>query len=420
MLSHRGKLLTDAAYPLMEGFALFLANPFDPTTNPSGCINLGTAESSLLSSHLSSRLRSILQTQTDAIVIPSDLAYADFTGIPSFRTALCSLFRSTNLHDALKPEQLCVMNGCGTVVETLLSVLCDAKDSVLIPAPYYGGFDKDIEQRFHCSIVPIPTSPLDSTFSISSLDALYETHGSGRIKALVVMNPVNPTGHVYPPSFITSLMSWCRDRKIHLIVDEIYAYSIFKPSPFQSVLTLPAYKEAEEYVHWVWGFSKDFAMNGYRVGVLGTKNEGVLKACKEAAYFTGMATLVQRTLGVMVSDAEWVRDYIARHQEKLRMSCEYVETRLRKMNDGFEKERRLKWSSPTAGFFLWVDVSDWIKTKEEEKRVFVQLAKEGVYMAPGEAFHSPQPGWFRIIFSHPVNILDLALNRFEKVLSNLA
>lgn len=105
------------------------------------------------------------------------------------------------------------------------------------------------------------------------------------------------------------LAHWCLDRSIHFIADEIYALSVFgEGAPFVSAYTLlhshgemrihnhtrlgqppiPSVlpcAEQRDLVHFLWGASKDFGLNGFRIGVLHSWNKAVLAALSSTAYF---------------------------------------------------------------------------------------------------------------------------------------
>lgn len=193
-------------------------------------------------------------------------------------------------------------------MESVAHVLCDAGDSMMIPTPYYGGFDMDLERRAQVVILPVETTRQQNyQITLNSLNRAL-LHAKSPVKALLAVNPVNPLGIVYSDASLNVMIEFCHHHGIHLIMDEIYAFSVFdassssveqhqhsmqhppSPPPFRSILSVPV--KDKNLVHFLWGFSKDFGLNGMRVGVLVSKNQVVLDGVREIGYFTGVSTMV--------------------------------------------------------------------------------------------------------------------------------
>ena len=80
-----------------------------------------------------------------------------------------------------------------------------------------------------------------------------------KVKALLLTNPNDPFGVIYSSNVILAAVAWARRRRMHILVDEIYALSIHSVSygPFESILRI-VNNHLEEDVHFFWGLSKDF------------------------------------------------------------------------------------------------------------------------------------------------------------------
>ena len=109
---------------------------------------------------------------------------------------------------------------------------------------------------------------------------IFEQKSAGKVvRAFLYSNPNNPLGIVYPLSLTIKLMEVCKKHKVHFISDEIYALSVFKKStPFESILSIPPEKVPDpERTHFLWGLSKDFGLAGFRIGVLHSYSESVIR-----------------------------------------------------------------------------------------------------------------------------------------------
>lgn len=144
------------------------------------------------------------------------------------------------------------------------------------------------------------------------------------------------TGVVFPENITSSLIGWCIDRSIHFISDEIYALSMFEHAqPFVSAMevsenenfggkssfanaTLICLDQAvADYVHTMWGASKDFGLNGLRIGILHTRNKQLQSALRNTAYFFGTPGEIQRVFAEVLSDNSFLDTYIPLNQARI-------------------------------------------------------------------------------------------------------
>ena len=219
------------------------------------------------------------------------------------------------------PDQLCISAGCGAILDNLFMCITEPNDGVLIPAPYYPAFDNDLRVRNGTVAIPVLGHDAASLPTPKQLDeAVASAKADGRaVKALLLTNPSNPLGVVYGESLLDAII-WGLTNGMHVVVDEVYASSVFhetlepdtgKPlNPFVSAMTLETMLSETEAVaqtklHVVYGLSKDFCASGYRVGVLRTRNEGVLKAMDNVAYFCTLPGPMQHAVADMLEDREW-------------------------------------------------------------------------------------------------------------------
>ena len=261
-------------------------------------------------------------TTTTIDEIPANAIYYQPTaGREDFRQAFASYLedlvqlprggrRRRRRRRRIVPDNLVVGAGCNAVLENLCIVLAERGDAVLIPTPYYAAFEFDLVARAGLAVVPVTTqtyhedvasitTTTTATRSIledpsmyypntAALDAAYERaeRAGNPPRILLISHPHNPLGICYPPDVIQECIDWCRSRQVHLISDEIYAGSVYRPelANFKSVLQLAnddcTGTAASEgglgpYIHWVYALSKDFALSGLRVGAAYTENEEI-------------------------------------------------------------------------------------------------------------------------------------------------
>ena len=244
------------------------------------------------------------------------LAYDTMSGSLAFRRALARFMGRTFLGREPRPEQVAVLAGAGCVLELLFHVIADPGDGVLVPTPSYAGFWPDLETRNELAIVPVHRDSGDGfRLRPERLDAALA--GAGRpVRALLLTSPDNPLGRVYAPEELAALLAWGERAGVHVVLDEVYALSVFGERQFTSCArVVPALGER---VHVVWAFSKDFAASGLRCGVLVTENAAVMRAVESLADWACCSGDTQHLLGAMIADDAWADGYVATMRARAR------------------------------------------------------------------------------------------------------
>lgn len=262
--------------------------------------------------------------------------------------------------------------------------------------PIFVDFDDDVDQFSPAAVANYET-------------ALIEAEKKGvRIRALVLCNPHNPLGRSYPNETIIDLLKLVNKYKIHLLSDEIYALSIYDnkasaPNPviFQSVLTIDIEKYVDpKYVQFIYGLSKDTAASGLRVGILYTRNNELLQAVNALSGFQWTGGPSQRAGLRILENEKWLDGFFNRSSTRLASSYELAT----KILDS-EGIQYLKGSN--YGFFLWVDLRPYLRPVntsiearwQAEASLASRFAANNVSINAGRGFASPEPGFFRVIFS---------------------
>lgn len=129
-------------------------------------------------------------------------------------------------------------------------------------------------------------------------------------RALLLSNPVNPTGITYDAGQLLLAVSWCRKNSLHLIMDEIYALSNFDSSrPFLSVSRVLD-NDLGDDIHIIWSLSKDFGASGLRLGVLYSQNQRLVRAASILNDFFQVSNLIQYAACKLLSDRYFLSTYL--------------------------------------------------------------------------------------------------------------
>jgi aspartate/methionine/tyrosine aminotransferase len=409
-LGRRGRRLVER-----PPFAEYIAAHFERAESP-GYIALCIAENRQMWDVLAPRLAQVQN------VPPRVLGYDAMIGSLDFRTKLAAFMGRTFIGRDIAAEQLAVVAGAGSVLELLFHAICDEGDGVLVPTPSYAGFWADLETRDALSIVPVPRRlpcPRADGFRLEPEALDRAVAGAGRpVKALLFTTPDNPLGRVFAAEEIEAVLRWGERAGVHVVLDEIYALSVFGARPFVSGASLRP--SLGERIHVVWAFSKDFGASGLRCGVLLSENADVLRAVDGLAYWAACSGHTQHLLGEVVSDTPWVDRYIAQMRRNLAHSYERVTTTLNELGIPFIPAQ--------GGIFVICDLRQFLgegsgqvsnePTREAEDRLWRRLLDEAnVNLTPGSACRIDEPGFFRLCYaSEPLDTVIEGIGRIAEIL----
>ena len=353
---------------------------------PDGYIGLCVAENRLLWPALESRLSSVRDVPHRV------LGYDAMIGSAPFRAQIAAFMGRRIFKRAVAPEHVAAVAGAGSALELAFYALGNPGDAVLVPTPSYAGFWPDLETRDALTLVPVPTTHAEGfRLTPAHLDRAMAS-ATRPVRALLFTTPDNPLGRVHTPAETEAILAWAETAGIHVVLDEVYALSIFGGASFTSVGALR--RSLGDRIHVVWAFSKDFGASGLRCGVLVTENESVMRVVSTLAYWSACSGHTQHLLGEVLADEAWVDDYIQKLQGTLGDVYRTVTDRLSANNIPFLPAQ--------GGIFVLCDLRSRLPTPTAEGEValwrrMVDDAK--VNLTPGSACRIAEPGFFRLCWA---------------------
>lgn len=390
-----------AGMSYLPDFLNHLSNQYDKDKNSKGIIAMCVAENNLEAQVMVKKKTEecCKDVSNDSILVN----YTATTGSLELRTVLASFFSSYMYQDVtVDPDCIVVASGAAAILTELSLGLADHGDSVLIPTPYYAGFETDFYTV--AGVVPIHVFPRDmSNFNLTpiELDEAYNrSMKKGHTpKVLLISNPNNPCGFIYTPDQLRNLAAWTRSKDMHLVVDEVFALSVFDrdgdaSSSFHSVASANVLgTDMRDDVHCIWALSKDFCASGLRFGTLYTKNKKLMAACANMNLMSMVSNLQQIVTTRMLKDKAWVNSFLVANQNALREAYNMISTSLETVHIPVTRAR--------AGLFLWADFRHYMpeQTFECERELYKQMLAAGVILTPGEGCRCSVPGFFRIVYA---------------------
>jgi aspartate/methionine/tyrosine aminotransferase len=426
---------------------------YHPEDEPNGALQLSVAENQMLEDLLVPALRKFSVTEknesdTDfnGLFYADQIYYQPTHGRPGLRKAMATYLKQIlklSSDHTLDEEGLVLGAGCNAVLENLCFTLTEPGDGVLIPTPYYAAFEFDLVARAGLEIVPVNTFQfheyVDSSNSISqesyypnkaSLDAAYESSKESGVepKILLLSHPNNPLGICYPPSVMKECIDWARERKVHLVSDEIYAGSVYEKrnadtgmDTFESALSLaadPSTNTEEQglglgpYIHFVYALSKDMALSGLRVGVTYSENKAIRLPMQKLNDLCQISSQTQLTVEKMLSATGDDKSSLWVTNEFLPENNSRIETRSTQLKTCLD-ECGVPYLHGNSGLFLWIDFMEFLpalevdededceKSKDRRERsLYLALLQEfGLLFTPGRSMKNELPGFFRCVFT---------------------
>ena len=398
-LSPRGIAATKPALSYYPAFFAAQARPWEPKAPSRGIINLCVAEDKLSADLLAARLSEARPLP------PAALHYDDMRGTPKLRGALGRFISRVHAPGvACNPAHLCVSAGAGAVFDNLAFTLASPGEGFLVPAPWYAAFVNDLRVRSSIACVPVHEPDGSLIPSVAALEAArVRSHEAGTpARAVLLTTPGNPHGQIIPAQRMRDIIAWALPLRLHVIVDEVYAGSIYAPDagpPFVPAFALEPPEgvtpdELRTYVHVVLGFSKDFAASGLRVGVLWTRNARLLTSWANLGYFCAVSAHTQYALADILDDEPWMDGFMTERRNRLRSAYDAIAAALTAAG--------VKFAPTGAAMFLWLDLRDALPhdaTTEDERALWRELydRPSGVLFTPGADCAAPEPGFFRAV-----------------------
>ncbi|KAI8140718.1 pyridoxal phosphate-dependent transferase [Fennellomyces sp. T-0311] len=415
-VSDRAMMAFENPNPMRDTFIASGNAIFNPETE---ILSIGVAQNDLMQEELKEKVSTALEFSV------KDFGYGDPHGSRHLRDQVAGLLnRHFNPHIPLVYENLLCTTGAGAAVFFLTLGITNPGDSILIISPYYGNFDSDVCVGSQVSNVPFyPSETEDGDIAIHAEklnEAVENAQQSGKkIKAILITNPHNPLGRCFTRESLENVLRVASKHTLHVISDEVYGLSTFthivnpkKDNPFISYLSFSNLAELIDpsLVHVIYGFSKDFCLNGFRVGfIIDQHNPKLREYLKATALFSYISSIMDRLLRNMLADEEWVDRFFATNQRRIGDAYVYATELLDKF--------KIPYLPSESGHFLMIDLTSHpnINTIEDEKAVFMKLLDEGVYIAPGHIFHTRKAGYFRLTFTVNRNKLETGLSKFAQV-----
>lgn len=327
--------------------------------------------------------------------------YTPATGIPELKQAICSRFEQDH-GVAYTPAEIAVSNGAKHCIHNVLAALCNPGDEVLIPAPYWVSYSALVELT---GAIPrlLPTTQ-DDGFCMQPDD--FAAAITDNTKLLMLNNPCNPTGGVYPVEWLERIAQIAVERDVIVLSDEIYEKLIYDGFEFRSFAALGDEVRSRTVV--VSGVSKAYAMTGWRIGWTMAPPEITAGFTKLQSQQTSNPCSVSQHAAIAALTGP--QDCVEEMRQKFAQRRQFVLGRLAEIPG-------LSMAEPGGAFYAFFDVSSHFgkplqngRVAENSTEFCTALLEEAhVALVTGDAFGSP--GYVRLSFATDIETIEAGLNQ---------
>ncbi len=320
--------------------------------------------------------------------------YTSNLGMIELRRAISTYVTEHFGVDYRPEDQVIVTVGVSEALDLALRAFCNPGDKVMFHQPCYVSYHPSIS-LVHAQGVAVPTYAKDN-FALTA-EALRAAWQPG-CKVLMLNLPCNPTGGTCDRVQLEAIAAFCREKDLLVLSDEIYSELTFEGA-HTSIASLPGMAERTIFLH---GFSKAFAMTGWRLGY----------ACGPAALIDAMMKVHQYTmLCASIIAQEAALEALTRGWDSvLKMREQYHRRRdlvVRRFN-----EIGLKCHSPRGSFYAFPSVAG--TGRNEKDFASGLLLEQKVAVVPGSAFGENGVGHVRACFATSYEQLIVACDRIER------
>ncbi len=296
-------------------------------------------------------------------------------------------------------DEVLITVGASEGVDAVLRAILNPEDEILVCQPCYVNYTPLAELCF-AKVVNIDTSVNGFYPTAEQIEAAI----TPKTKALMICSPNNPTGTMIPPEELEKIAEVVKKHKIWVISDEIYCELAYDGAKHVSIGSFPGMKD---YTIILNGFSKSFAMTGWRIGYIAAPSDLLGQIVKLHGYNTICAPIFSQYAATEGLKNGW------KEVERMRIS---YQQRRNYMYKAFT-EMGLPVPEPKGAFYMFPDITSTGLTSEEFATQLFQ--KYNVAVVPGSVFGAGGEGHIRCCYATAIDKIKIALEKIAQMVEEL-
>ncbi|MDO6583659.1 pyridoxal phosphate-dependent aminotransferase [Photobacterium sp. 2_MG-2023] len=329
-----------------------------------------------------------------------DTHYTPSRGKKELLSAIAKkLFEENNIRVDPDKELIATPSAKHALFISLMATL-DYGDEIIIPTPSWVSY-QEMARLIGATPVSLPLQK-SSKFTITS-QALEEKY-SDKTKAILINSPNNPLGKMLSETEIRDIVSFAIDKNIILIVDEIYEKVIYDNHQHFSIA---AYPGAFERTITVNGFSKAYAMTGWRLGYVAGPELIISEILKIQQHTVGCAGsfIQQGGIEALTGNQAPITEMLAEYQ-----------TRRRLIVEGLNQIPGIECDYPDGALYVFPNI-EGVRVGKSTEFAHWLLLTAGVAVTPGVAFGEGGEGYVRLSFATSRDAIEQALERIHRAVA---
>lgn len=323
--------------------------------------------------------------------------YTHPLGIVPLRRAIADDIRARGGADYADDEVMVTPGGQQGMFVIALSLL-NPGDEIVVPCPGYNPYGQAAEMA-DAEVVEVRMG-METNFTLTA--EMIEPHLTERSKVLVLINPNNPTGTVTPPKEVRRIAGLAAERDLIVVSDEIYARLTFGNHSVLPVASLPGMRERTITLS---GFSKAYAMTGWRVGYLAGPRDLIapMGEVNHAFAISTAAVSQHAALAAATGPQDCVEEMRRTYDERRRAILRGLDA------------IGMRYAEPQGGFYVYADVSSLALGIGAGAFCERLLAEGRVMMFPGTIYGDHTDDFMRMSMTQPVPRIREAMGRMAEV-----
>ncbi len=336
------------------------------------------------------------------------VAYCDFRGMPAARASICEYHKGRGIQN-ICDDDIYIGNGVSELVNISLSVLLNEGDEILVPTPCYSLWS-------NCALlvggVPVYYMCDENAGWFPDIDDIRKKITS-RTKAIVLINPNNPTGALYSKDLLEQIAALAREHDLMIFSDEIYDRLLFDGA----VHTPMAAVAPDLFVVTMNGLSKSHNICGYRLGwmLLSGPHD------KSDEFRSGVHKLMSMRLCAGALPQLVVPAALASQDTTVRMVSPggRLYERRKATIDAINQCDALTTINNSGALYMFPKINPRYKIKDDREFARELLVRKHILLVPGSGFNYPTPDHFRIVMLPSPEELSGAIRSIGEVLEEV-
>lgn len=334
--------------------------------------------------------------------------YTQTSGIIELKNAICDKFKEDNGLE-YNPNQIIVSTGAKQSLANALLAILNPGDEVIVPIPYWVSYPELISLADGIPVFVENNPEDDYKYTIEDLEKVV----NNKTKALILNDPNNPTGSIYSKSELEKIAEFASKHDLIIISDEIYEKLIYDGEKHVSIASLS--EDAKGRTIVINGFSKSFAMTGWRVGYAAANIEIVKLMNSIQSHMTSNVNTI--------SQYACVEALLGPKDDLINMVKEF-EKRRNYMVDRISEIDKVSFIKPSGAFYVMLNIGEYLNHSFNNNIIansieFASylLDEEKVAVVPGAAFGLDN--YIRLSYATSEEYIREGLDRIEKFLKKI-